>query len=324
VTGPLEPTAPPAPRTPATVSVDLDPVDLHLVGYGYRGLPPDALAYQQAIPRLLGIMERTGIRATFFIVGRDAAVHAGAIAAIAAAGHEIASHSQTHPMAFGRLSAARMHAELADSKAALEAAGAEPVIGFRAPNFDVSAHVVEALAGAGYRYDASGYPTPLLLPVRAVLAFKSRDPRAVFTLRAWPFTFERLPFDWREGSHTVREYPTTVTPFLRLPFYHTMRYYLPLWRFEARLRWFAEHGEALSYPLHAVDALGLREDGVDPRLGKHPGMNWPLERKLDMLEETLGAIAARFEPMPFRDRLTRDAARGGPGASAPGDDRSRT
>jgi hypothetical protein len=290
--------------------VDVDPVDLHLVGYGYRGLPPDALAYQLAIPRLLGIMQRTGIRATFFIVGRDVAANAGAIAAIAEAGHEIASHSLTHPMAFGRLPAERMRAELTDSKAAIEAAGGTEVIGFRAPNFDVSPRVVGALAEAGYRYDASAYPTPLLLPVRGLLAFKSRDPRAVLTLRAWPFTLERLPFDWRVGEHMVREYPTTVTPFLRLPFYHTMRYYLPLWRFAARLGWFARNGEALSYPLHAVDALGLAEDGVDPRLQRHPGMNWPLKRKLDMLEETLEAIAARFEPVTFRERLARDAARG--------------
>ena len=297
-------------RPPATVSVDVDPVDLHLAGYGYRGLPPDARVYQQAIPRLLGIMQRTGIRATFFIVGRDVAANAGAIAAIAAAGHEIASHSQTHPMAFGRLPETRMRAELADSKAALEAAGTGEVIGFRAPNFDVSARVVGALAEAGYRYDASGYPTPLLLPVRTVLAFKSRDPRAVFTLRAWPFTLERLPFDWRVGERSVREYPITVTPFLRLPFYHTMRYYLPLWRFQARLGWFARHGEALSYPLHAVDALGLDEDGVDPRLARHPGMKWGLERKLDMLEASLEAIAERFEPVPFRERLARDVARG--------------
>ncbi len=296
-------------RVPATVSVDVDPVDLHLLGYGYRHLPPDVLVYQKAIPRLLGIMQRTGIRATFFIVGRDVHANAGAVEAIAAAGHEIASHSQTHPMAFGRLSDERMRAELMDSKVALEAATAAQVIGFRAPNFDVSQRLVHALAACGYRYDASGYPTPLLLPVRALLAFKSRDPRAVFTLRAWPFTLERLPFDWRQGGQSVREYPTTVTPFLRLPFYHTMRYYLPLWRFKARLRWFAEHGEALSYPLHAVDALGSAEDGVDPRLGKHPGMNWPLERKLTMLEETLEAIAARFEPIPFRERLARDTAR---------------
>jgi Polysaccharide deacetylase len=298
------------PRPPLTISVDVDPVDLHLLGYGYRGLEPDPLVYQQAIPRLLGIFERTGVRATFFVVGRDAASNAGAIAAIAAAGHEIASHSQTHPMAFGRLPDARMREELSESKAALEAAGAANVIGFRAPNFDVGPRVVGALVDSGYRYDASAYPTPLLMPVRAVLAFKSRDPRAVFTLRAWPFTFERAPFEWRVGDQALMEYPTTVTPFLRLPFYHTMRYYLPTWRFVARLGWFASHGEALSYPLHAVDALGLEEDRVNPLLAPHPGMNWPLKRKLEMLEETLEAIAERFEPLTFRERLERDTARG--------------
>jgi peptidoglycan/xylan/chitin deacetylase (PgdA/CDA1 family) len=294
---------PPGLRPPATVSVDVDPVDLHLMGYGYRNLSVDAGVYQVAIPRMLAIMRRTGVRATFFLVGRDAPANAAAIAAIAGEGHEIASHSHTHPMAFARLSRERMHAELMDSRAALEGVAGVRVTGFRAPNFDVDARVVRALSEAGYRYDASAYPTPLLIPVRMVLALKSRDPRAVLTLGAWPFTFRRDPFQWRVGDHAVHEFPITVTPVMRVPFYHTMRYYMDPRRFVARLGWFARAGEALSYPLHAVDALGLAEDRVDPRLAGHPGMNWPLQRKLDMLEATLEAIAARFEPRTFASRL---------------------
>ena len=41
----------------ATVGVDVDPVDLHLAGYGYRGLPPDSLAYEPALPRLLAAFD---------------------------------------------------------------------------------------------------------------------------------------------------------------------------------------------------------------------------------------------------------------------------
>jgi peptidoglycan/xylan/chitin deacetylase (PgdA/CDA1 family) len=60
-------------RPSATVSVDVDPVDLHLVGYGFPGLPPDPLVYTAALPRLLEAFARHGIRATLFMVGRDAA-----------------------------------------------------------------------------------------------------------------------------------------------------------------------------------------------------------------------------------------------------------
>src|SRR5262249_26960584 len=78
----------------ATVSVDVDPVDLHLIGYGYSGLPPDPLVSRRALPRLLEIFGRCGVRATLFVVGRDAPEQRAALAAAAASGHEIASHSQ--------------------------------------------------------------------------------------------------------------------------------------------------------------------------------------------------------------------------------------
>jgi hypothetical protein len=293
-----------SPSRPAvTVSVDVDPVDLHLLGYGHRKLAPDLLVYERALPRLLEIFARTGVRATFFVVGRDAGAARASLAAMVAAGHEVASHSHSHPMAFGRLSPIEMRRELAASKQALENAGGGPVVGFRAPNFDVDPPVVKALVETGYRYDASGYPTPILFPVRAMLAFKSKDPRGVFMLRLWPFSMKRAPFRWEAEGYAVHEFPTAVTPWLRMPFYHTMRYYISETSFENRLADFARRGETLSYPLHAVDALGLAEDHVNPLLRAHPGMNWELGRKLSVLESSLASIARRFEPLPFRERL---------------------
>ena len=61
--------------------------------------------------------------------------------------------------------------------------------------------------------------------------------------------------------------------------------------------------------VHAVDALGLKEDKVDTRLSPHPGMELPLEQKLAILDRSLAAIAAAFQTLPFRDRL--DAVPGG-------------
>lgn len=328
-------------RPLATVSVDVDPVDLHLVGYGYRGLPADPLVYQTALPRLLEIFSRTGVRATFFLVARDAADHRDAIAALAHAGHEVASHSLTHPIAFASLPAERMREELEGSRHALEAAVGAAVIGYRSPNFDMSQRALLALLDAGYRYDASAYPTPFLIPARLLLAIKSRDPAAVFKLKAWPFTWRREPHAWRSnddertpviarsmrangdpagpaapGQRTIRageraralhEFPVSVTPGLRAPFYHTARYFMDEPRFERTLEGFMHRGEALSYPLHAVDALGLAEDHVDSRLARHPGMNRTLVAKLDLLERSLASIAARFECVPFRDRLPIEA-----------------
>jgi hypothetical protein len=283
--------------------VDLDPVDLHLQGYGFRGIEPDPLAYEVALPRLLERFARAGVRATWFVVGRDAEWQASALAKLVRDGHEVASHSHSHPLAFTRLAPAEQRAEAVESRRALERATHGEVVGFRAPNFDLDAHGLAVLAAAGYRYDASAYPTLMLIPARVLLALKSGDPAAVLRMRMRPLSFERAPHQVRAGAGSLVEFPTSVTPGTRIPVYHTMRFFSGRAAFEKRLAGFARRDEPLSYALHAVDALGLREDGVDRRLSRHPGMNVPLADKLRMLDESLAAIRARFEPAPFRDRL---------------------
>jgi hypothetical protein len=294
---------PSALRPVATVSVDVDPVDLHLDGYGVRGLDPDPLAYTRALPRLAEVFARVGVRATLFVVSRDAAAHAGALRTLAAAGHEIASHSASHPLALSRLPDAALERELAGSRAALAEACGDDVAGFRSPNFDMDARTLAALRRAGYRYDASGYPTPLLAAARLLLATKSRDPLGVLRLRLWPFSWRLAPHRVAAGDGTLEEFPVSVHGPLRMPVYHTARYLLPESGFVKALDALAARGLPLSYPLHAVDVLGLAEDGVDPRLARHPGMDRPLAAKLELLERSLRAIVARFEPRTFRERV---------------------
>ena len=288
-------------RPAATVSVDVDPVDLHLVGYGHRSSAPDGSVYATALPRLSEALARARLRATFFVVARDAEAHAGSLAALIEQGHEIASHSFSHPLALGRLPAAELAHEVRDSREALERATGSEVIGFRAPNFDVNGRVVAALEAAGYRYDASAYPTAFLIPARLMLAAKSRDAREVLRLGLWPFTWRRLPHRLSTG---LLEFPASVTPIVRLPIYHTLRYVSDGPGFLRRIEGVARRSEPLSYLLHAVDALGLAEDRVDPRLAPHPGMDRPLGEKLAMLDQVFASIAGHFDPLPFRERLS--------------------
>ena len=290
-------------RPIATISIDVDPVDLHLIGYGFPGLPPDPLAYTAGLPRLAAAFARHHLRATFFCVGRDAAAHADELRALAAAGHEIASHTWSHPIGFAGLPPAQQAAELADSRRALSEASGFDVVGFRAPNFDMNAGVVPRLAAAGYRYDASAFPSLLLLPARAVLALKSADTARVLAMRPWPFTWRRMPYTWRANGAEIREFPVAMTPLLRMPVYHTMRWLASEQSFESAIDGFARRGEPLSYVLHAVDALGQQEDRVDPRLGRHPGMDRSLAVKLALLDRTLAAIASRFDVRTYAEQL---------------------
>lgn len=290
-------------RPLATISVDLDPIDLHLAGYGFTGLPPDPLTHTRGLPRLLDAFARAGVPATLFCVGRDAEAHADVLRRAAQVGHEIASHTWSHPIRFAGLPIGDQRRELAESKRVLEAASGSTVVGFRAPNFDMNASVVPRLVEAGYRYDASAYPTPFLLPARLMLALKGSDPAAVLSMSALPFTWNREPYRWRSHGAEIMQFPVSVMPGLRIPVYHTLAYYAKETAFLDRVASFARRGESLSYVLHAVDAMGLTDDSIDARLSKHPGMDRPLGDKIARLDRVLTCIAEHYEVRTYASRL---------------------
>jgi peptidoglycan/xylan/chitin deacetylase (PgdA/CDA1 family) len=84
-------------------------------------------------PRILDLLAAHGARATFFVIGERVAAHPELVRAMAAAGHEVADHTHTHPLrTFWRASPARVGRELDESVAALLAAGVKPAR-FRPP-----------------------------------------------------------------------------------------------------------------------------------------------------------------------------------------------
>ena len=72
-------------------------------------------------PRILTILKKHCIKATYFLVGIYAEKHPDLVRAIAAQGHIIGTHSYTHPN-LRRLSTSRAHREISKGFAATEAA----------------------------------------------------------------------------------------------------------------------------------------------------------------------------------------------------------
>ncbi len=84
-------------------------------------------------PQILELLAEHRAHATFFVIGDIAASHPGLIRAIAAAGHEVAHHTQTHPLAwFWCASPARVGRELDLALETLRLAGVRPTR-FRPP-----------------------------------------------------------------------------------------------------------------------------------------------------------------------------------------------
>jgi peptidoglycan-N-acetylglucosamine deacetylase len=122
------------------------------------------------VPRILALLRRHEVTATFFIPGYSAHRYPDAVRAIAEAGHEIAHHSYFHENTIGMDS--RTEAAMIDLglRALREVAGVRPE-GYRAPMWELNYHTPRLLAERGFRYDSSlmdsDYPYVLSVPEAA-------------------------------------------------------------------------------------------------------------------------------------------------------------
>jgi len=84
-------------------------------------------------PRILDLLDRHGARATFFVIGERVTRHPELVSEILRRGHNVAHHTQTHPIyTFWCASPARVGRELDDGLETLRQAGATPHF-FRPP-----------------------------------------------------------------------------------------------------------------------------------------------------------------------------------------------
>jgi len=110
----------------------------------------------------------------------------------------------------------------------------------------------------------------------------------------------KRPHALGDGAGELIEFPIAVTPWLRLPVYHTFAYFVPAALFRRNLRALLRSDLPVLYEFHAADLLDLGLDRVDPRMARHPGMGESLEHKRALLCDTLGAIAAGRRVTTYR------------------------
>jgi hypothetical protein len=298
----------------ASVSIDVDPIACY---YRIHALGPHPAALtevvlRRSVPRYLEILARHRVRATFFIVGSDlSAPSARALVRdIAAAGHEVANHSFSHPYDLARRPRDEIADEIRRANDVISAAAGTAPVGFRAPGYDLSAEMLEVVAGLGYLYDSSLFPAPGYYAAKAAVMAALRlagrrsgavlcDPRG---LLAPGDPYRPSPVQpWRRGQATVVELPVATTPGLRLPAIGTNLLLFPtplrthlLERMRAR-RFF-------NLELHGIDLIDADRDGIPSELvARQPDLRAPLVAKQRAFEATLDRLALEYEIVPLRE-----------------------
>jgi polysaccharide deacetylase family protein (PEP-CTERM system associated) len=189
----------------------------------------------QSVDALLEVLDRYGVRGTFFVLGWLADHRRDVVLSIAAAGHEIACHGFWHERVTA-LNPDAFRADVRKSKRTLEDLVGAPVVGYRAPSFSIIPGwewAFDVLLEEGYRYDSS------LFPVRR---------------RGYGYPgAKRAPHLIRRSKGWLAEFPLATTSILSYPIPAAGGGYLrqfPLAVIRRAFREATERGEQATFYIH--------------------------------------------------------------------------
>ncbi len=307
-----------------SISIDVDPIPCYYRIHGLGPAPDELrdLIIRRCVPRFAEWLARRKIAATFFLVGEDLDVGVlGARARAARAmcqelhaeGHELANHSHAHPYEMARLGEDAVAREIGATDAILRELTGKPVLGFRAPGYDLSVTMLAELARRGYLYDSSIFPAPAyyaakaaVMAVRAIAGTPSgavmTDPRALLA-PANPYR-PAMHAPWRRGQAPLVELPIGVTPFARIPAIGGALVIAPPW-VRDRVVAAMDRRRFFNLELHGIDLADADADGIPGELvAKMSDLRRPLADKLAALDAVLDHALARFTAVPLRDAAT--------------------
>lgn len=167
--------------------------------------------------RLMDLLDESGVRGTFFILGWVAERYPGLVRDIVARGHEPACHSYWHRPIF-RLTPQEFREDTARAKDVIEQAAGARVEGYRAPSFSVTARslwALQILVELGFTFDSSVFPIhhdTYGIPDAPRAPFRANTPAG--NLMEFPITTFHLPL--------LPNLPVGGGGYLRiLPFWYT-------------------------------------------------------------------------------------------------------
>jgi peptidoglycan/xylan/chitin deacetylase (PgdA/CDA1 family) len=108
----------------------------------------------RGLPRILSVLERFSLPATFYVPGYTAEQHPDAVKSILAAGHEVAHHGYLHRMSH-LLDEADQREELVKGVEALEKCSGMRPNGYRSPGWELTPETLTMLVELGFGYDSS-------------------------------------------------------------------------------------------------------------------------------------------------------------------------
>ena len=242
--------------------------------------------YREGVPentqRYLEFLQQHNAKATFFVVGNVARKYPSLIKEIIADGHEIACHSDTH-IQINKQTPQEFLEDIRRNLDSLYAAGAEDVIGYRAPTFSLTRQTqwaYECLLESGIRYSSSVLPAANPLYGWKEFGLKPKYVQGIFEI---PITL-----------HAV--------PFLRLPlaggvYFRVIPY--PLINYSARSR--IKQGSPITTYLHPYDIDTSQEHFMHPDLNNKKHLNYLMYINRSKVLKKLESLLSICKPTSYKE-----------------------
>ncbi len=290
------------------VNVDIDAIRHYRAIWGLGTSESTAAdpIWELGVPRFLKLFKELGIRATFFVVASDLVITAEGGAAVdsdsivrrqqilqqmVAEGHEVASHSFSHDYRISSWSTEEQLHDLCRARSVLEQITDIPVVGFRAPGYNLSPSFVDAIKQSGATYSSSRFPSPPYFAAKwltmAGAALRGRKSGSIVGEKIAPF---RSAAPYRH-TNDLLELPMSVVPVLRLPAIGTFftlygkRGYKLFAPMVARQKW-------LNIEFHGIDLVGPDDPGIDAKVVKHqPDLKHSVDTKRELFVRWLERLA---------------------------------
>jgi polysaccharide deacetylase family protein (PEP-CTERM system associated) len=234
--------------------------------------------------KVLDMLEKRGIRATFFILGWVAERNRGLVHAIAGGGHEVASHGYSHELIMTQ-TPVRFREDVRKAKQILEDITGLAVHGYRAPSFTVTRETLWALpilVEEGYRYDSSIFPT-----LHGLYGIPSAPPYCHLLNTSAGSLWEIPPSTAKIAGIRV---PVAGGAYLRLYPFHM-------------LRWLLRRVELSGHPI-VLYVHSWEFDPEQPRMDGSLLSQFRHYFNIDKVEKRLGELLETFNFGPMREVIT--------------------
>ncbi|MCD6356701.1 MAG: polysaccharide deacetylase family protein [Anaerolineaceae bacterium] len=293
------------------ITIDVDTLSSIYKGKGCSGRYT-FIEFRTGVDNMLAFFNEYGIKTTMFMVGNDFLHKENhpAILAISKAGHEIANHSMTHPQGFRWLPVEEKEKEISGMAKICQTVTGKSPIGFRSPGWNIDDSTLPILLKLNYLYDSSIFPTSLM-PIMKFSHWLSTSKQAKenrTTMGQLNYMFSPItPYHVsrkslkEKGELSIIEFPISVTPFLRIPFFATLLLFTGIGFYRRLYHSIHASGLPIHFQMHLSDFIDysipeLRNQMPQANQGAYipQSLNTPLSKKLDIFKKILDLMVKDY------------------------------